>query len=56
MRQRMIAANLKSQAQLLRWHRERYPKQYKSYSLFYEGSGRDVVMQMWAKYLEWAER
>jgi hypothetical protein len=53
---RLIAAHIKSLAALERWTRERYPREYKSYSLFHDGTGCDVMRRLWSEYLRWKEQ
>jgi hypothetical protein len=42
--------------QLLEFTRERYPAFYCNRSLFYEGTGREWLLQLWANYLKSAEQ
>jgi hypothetical protein len=52
---RLVAADIRSRDGLLKWLRARYPKMYRSYSLFSDGNGRQCAEQIWANYLEWLE-
>jgi hypothetical protein len=54
-RSRMVAAEIQSLNELLKWAREYYPDLYKSYSLFYEGKGKDAFEQLWANFLLWRD-
>jgi hypothetical protein len=54
-RERMVAANIKSQAALLRWFRERYPHDYARYHFIAGMKGREIMMELWANYLQWIE-
>jgi hypothetical protein len=54
--QRLVAANIKSLPALLRWGRERLPAEYKTYSVFCEGNGRDRLQRLWADYMRWREQ
>ena len=54
--QRLAAANIASLTALLRWARERYPREYKSYHFLSDGNGREIAQRLWATYLKWKER
>jgi hypothetical protein len=41
---------------LLRWTRERYPNEYRSYSIIAGGTGRECMERLWAEYLKWKEK
>jgi hypothetical protein len=56
MYKRLVAANIKSETALLRWARERYPTEYKRYHFLSSGTGRELMLRLWAKFLEWAEQ
>jgi hypothetical protein len=52
---RLQQANIKSLTALLRWYRERHPRDYRGYSILTDGSGRERLQRLWADYLAWKE-
>jgi hypothetical protein len=55
MRKRLLAANVGSLPQLLKFVRERWPDFYRRYHLLQEGSGREAMQRLWSDYLKWVE-
>jgi hypothetical protein len=53
---RLYTANIKSRDGYLKWMRERYPFEYKSYSIFDGKNGRQHAEEIWANFLRWSER
>jgi hypothetical protein len=52
----MTAADITSREALLRWFRDRRPQEYRTAGLLGGGrTGRELLEEMWALYLEWAE-
>jgi hypothetical protein len=49
MLRRLRAASIKSRDGLLKWMRDRYPHEYKSYK-------REYAEKIWANFLRWQER
>ncbi|MFC3100671.1 hypothetical protein [Altererythrobacter lauratis] len=53
---RLSRADIRSLRALQGWVRERYPDLYKKPRTFLnEHTGREIVANMWADYLRWAE-
>ncbi|OHT19056.1 hypothetical protein [Edaphosphingomonas haloaromaticamans] len=55
-RSRLSRAKIASLCELQTWTRERYPNFYKRRSIFLDGrTGKEVIGDIWADYLRWAE-
>jgi hypothetical protein len=53
---RLYRANIKSLSSLLRWSRENYPKQYRTYHFLADATGKETMELLWANFLGWKDR
>ena len=52
---RMVLADIKSRAQLLRFVAEAYPEQFERYHYLQEVTGRQATIRLWSDFLRWAD-
>jgi hypothetical protein len=54
-RERMIAADIQSLPQLLKWARERYPAEFRNFNWWNNCTGKEATEKLWAGFLRWRD-